>query len=77
MIWYGQYNAILVLSLIAAIILSVVTGAWEIGFLTFFLVIVLRICATFLNLLFSAFTGFPLIYDTKVQLQQSKARATE
>jgi len=72
MIWYGQYNAILVLSLIGALLLSLASSNWAILMTVFALVIVVRISATFINLMFSAFTGFPLIYDTKIQMQQAQ-----
>jgi len=74
MIWYGQYNAILILSLIASIAIGFLVGNWEIPFLTFILVIIVRISATFINLVANAFFGFPLIYDTKIQMIEAKQK---
>ncbi|KJS37291.1 MAG: hypothetical protein VR70_12705 [Rhodospirillaceae bacterium BRH_c57] len=66
MIWYGQYNAILILILLAGIIVSFMVEEPGFAIITFALVIFLRICVGFINLLFKAFVGRPLVYNTKI-----------
>ena len=72
MIWYGQYNAILGLALLGSVGLSFMVGTWEIFLAVFLLVILVRIGATFINMLFKAFAGFPLIYDTKIMMVEAR-----
>jgi hypothetical protein len=76
MIWYGQYNAILILSLIASIAIGLVIGSWELPFMVFVFVIVIRIAATFINLVSNAIFGFPFIYDTKIQMIEARQKRT-
>ncbi|TNJ38974.1 hypothetical protein [Phaeobacter sp. B1627] len=72
MIWYGQYNAILILSLIASIAVGAMIGSFMLPLTVFTLVIIVRLSATMINLLANAFFGFPFIYDTKIQMIEAK-----
>lgn len=73
MIWAGQYNAILVVLLVVGIALAVVLGNLALALSTVVLVIVLRFCVGVLNILFKAFSGKPLIYETKLFLRERDA----
>ncbi len=77
MIWYGQYNAILVLFLLGSIVLSFLAGAVGFAIGGFVIVIILRLTATFINLICNAFFGFPLIYDTKIQLVEAREKSSK
>jgi hypothetical protein len=72
MMWYGQYNAILILSLLASIAVGAMNGSLMLPATVFMLVIVVRISATLINLMSNAFFGFPFIYDTKIQMIEAK-----
>ncbi len=48
------------------------TGTWEIFVAVLGLVFAIRIGATFINMVCSAFLGFPLIYGTKIQMVEAQ-----
>lgn len=72
MIWYGQYNAILILALLASIALGVMIGSYMLPVIVFCWVVVIKMAATLINLLSNAIFGFPFIYDTKIQMVEAK-----
>lgn len=74
MIWYGQYNAILLLSLIASVALGIMFGSWQLPVVVFVLVVIVRTCASFVNLIACAIFGFPLIYDTKFRMLEEREK---
>ena len=49
-------------------------GDFSWAVLGFIVVVVLRLSATFINLIFNAFMGFPFIYDTKIQMIESREK---
>jgi len=53
-------------------VVGVTAGSWEIPFVVFCLVIVVRISATMINLISNAIFGFPFIYDTKIRMLEAK-----
>ena len=66
MIWLGRYNAILIIAFIIAVALSFAFEAPQIAITTTILIIFIRISVWILNLVKTAVTGKPLVYDTKI-----------
>lgn len=64
--WVGQYNAILLLLLVASGGVAYLVGDFNILAGTFFLLILLRMGVGVLNTLSKAFRGKPLIYTVRI-----------
>jgi hypothetical protein len=67
--WVGQYNAILVVALAIAGVISYFVGNASVFMVVLFLVIVLRLGVGVLNLLSKAVRGKPIIYDVRIDRQ--------
>lgn len=76
MIWYGQYNAILIVTLVVGFLLAYIADNASIGVGVFMLVVLVRIFTGVINLLFKAFLGRPLVYDTKIMVRKDGGAAS-
>jgi len=66
-VWYGQYNAILIIALVGGGIAAFVWQSVEIAVVTVVIVVVVRLLASVLNTVSKAVRGTPLIYSAKIE----------
>lgn len=75
-VWYGQYNAILIIALVGGAIAAFVLQRWEIAVFTTIIVIAIRLLASVLNTLSKAVRGSPLIYSQKIEQKKDGGAIT-
>jgi len=66
MIWYAQYNAIMILVMVVGVVLGFVFESVPLAVNIVVLTILLRIALAVLNFLSVALRGRPLFYQTKI-----------